>query len=247
MDKFLALWKRELLAYFYSPIAYVVGAFFFFLFGYSFWLFTNNLTTGLSNITLLSDLFSSVFFWLALLVTTPLLTMRLFAEEKRTGTIEALMTAPVPVGLVVAAKYAAVLAFFAMLWIPTPIYILVLAKTTHTHLIDFGTLASCYLGTFLHGAFYLAIGLITSSLCKNQIVAAVASLAILTIIFLTGLFPYLHLSSRIWAISAYTSPLFHMVDFARGQVDSRPIIFYLSSTWLLLLGTTKIIEAYRWK
>ncbi len=247
MRAFLTLWRREMAAYFLSPIAYVVVMFFLFVMGYSFWLLTNVLSQGAFGVTVMGELFGSIFFWLSLLIVVPVTTMRLFAEEKRSGTIETLMTAPVSDSSVVLAKYAGALGFFMVMWSPTIAYVFILRWFDPMMTIDYGPILTSYIGVFFVGSFYLSIGLFSSSLTRNQIVAAIMCFALICVAFVSGFMPYISRSETVRDVGSYFSSVMHMLDFSRGVVDSRAIIFYLSGTALMLFATIKILESRKWK
>jgi ABC-2 type transport system permease protein len=247
MRNFFILWKREIAAYFYSPIAYVMSMFFLFVMGYSFWVLVNVLAQGAFGTTVMGELFGSIFFWLALLVVAPVLTMRLFAEEKRMGTIEALMTAPVTEASVVLAKYAGTLTLFILMWLPTAAYAFMLKLFDPFATIDYGPMLSGYLGTLLIGAFYLSVGLFASSLTRNQIVAAIISFAIICVAFLAGFLPYITPQPVVRDVAEYFSSPMHMLDFSRGMVDTRPLVLYTTGVIFMLFLTIRITVSKRWR
>src|SRR5258707_9608938 len=125
MRRFFTLLARELSAFYFSPIAYVVLFFFLILNGLSFWFALALLSRGPSELTLIQAFFNTLFFWIAYLLVFPVITMRLFAEEFKLGTIETLMTAPVRDWEVVASKYLACLIFYLSLWLPSLLYFLI--------------------------------------------------------------------------------------------------------------------------
>ncbi|MFH0954101.1 MAG: ABC transporter permease [Verrucomicrobiota bacterium] len=249
MRTFLTLWRRELAAYFLSPIAYVVMIFFLVVMGFSFWLLVNALVQGeASGATIMNDLFASIFFWLPMLTVVPVLTMRLFAEEKRSGTIEPLMTAPVTDPAVVLAKYAGALTFFVILWIPTLFYALVLRGFSPLSApMDLGPMLGGYAGAFLVGAMYLSVGLFCSSLTSNQIVAAITCFAMICVAFLSGFITFIARSDSVRDATAYISSVAHMRDFSRGAVDTRAVVFYVTVALFMLFATVKVVESRKWK
>jgi ABC-2 type transport system permease protein len=245
---FLILWRRELASFFLSPVAYVVTVFFLVVMGVSFWMLTLVLTEKGANLGAMSHLFGSIFFWIALLVIAPLLTMRSFAEERRSGAFEMLMTAPVRDATVVLAKYAGALTFYGFMWIPTLAYAVVLrAFSPLTARVDPGALAGGYLGAFAVGALLLAAGLFASSLTRSQIVSAIVGFALGFSFFLAGFLPWIWPGDALQRAGAYFSPILHMLDFSRGVVDTRALAFYAINTALLLFLTVRRIEARRWK
>src|SRR6202790_4690916 len=131
MRTFVVLLMREVRSYFYSPIAYIVLVFFLLVSGVDFFFqisFMNQRSVGYS---VQEAFFNSVFFWFAFVLIFPLLTMRLFAEEFKLGTIEPLMTAPVRDWQVVLAKYFGAVVFYIILWMPTLLYFAIFQKITH--------------------------------------------------------------------------------------------------------------------
>ncbi len=248
MNGFLTLWRKELAGYFLSPVAYVVMIFFLVVMGAIFSLLVSVLAEGPAGVTILNLLFGSPFYWMTMLVLAPVLTMRLLAEEKKSGTIETLLTAPVSDAAVVLAKFAGALCFYVFMWLPTAAYVYILyAFSADMAPPDWGALAGGYLGALLVGAFYLSIGLCCSALTSNQIVAAIVTFAAMLALFLAGLLDYVARGAAAQAVSAHLSSYAHMLDFARGSIDTRPIVYYLTGTALMLFATVKIVEARSWK
>ncbi len=248
MRTFLTLWRRELEAYFLSPIAYLVMVFFLALLGSGFSLLATVLVNGEGGATVMKELFGSIVFWLALLVVAPLLTMRLLAEEKRQGTLETLMTAPVTDAQVVLAKFAGALSFYVVLWLPTLSYAFILRRFSSTLApVDLGPMLSGYLGALLIGAFYLSAGLFCSALTRSQVVSAMMCFGLLGASFFAGFLHYVASDPKVRLVGGYISSVAHMLDFSRGAVDSRPVVLYLTGTALLLFFAVKALEARRWK
>jgi ABC-2 type transport system permease protein len=246
MRTFLILWRRELAAYFLSPVAWAVSVFFLLVMGLSFWMLALVLAREGGSLTVMSHWFGSIFFWLALIAVAPLLTMRLFAEERRSGTWELLMTAPVREAEVVAAKYAGALSFYVALWLPTLVYAHILRNfSPMTAQPDFGAIAGGYLGAFCVGALFLAIGLLASALTRNQIVAAIAGFGLICAIFFAGFIPWIWRSDALQRAAPAFSPVVHMLDFSRGTIDTRALAFYLINTAWLLFATVRILESRR--
>jgi ABC-2 type transport system permease protein len=243
------LWKKELAGCFLSPIAYVMTFCFLMLTGLSFWWLANLLAFGESLTTARQWIFGSPVLWFSMPVLIPLLTMRLFAEEKRMGTMELLLTAPVSEVAVVLAKFFGALGFFIFMWMPTLLYVAVLRYLLpESGLIDAGTVVSGYFGMLLIGAFFIAVGMLTSALTSNQVVAAVLSFALLCFVFFMTLFAAYGArgdEARAWG-EMFCSYV-HALDFSRGLLDSRPVVFYLTATGLLLFINVRVLEARRWK
>lgn len=244
---FFALWRRELASFFLSPIAYFMAIFFLIVEGFSFWYLASALAMGSSEVTVMSQFFGTVFFWIPFLFVVPVLTMRLFAEEKRTQTIEMLLTAPVTDLQVVVAKYLGVFSFYICMWLPTLSYAYILRVfSSETAPIDFGPMLGGYLAAFLIGMFYLSVGLFCSALTREQIVAAIMCFAVMFVMFFVGLLhPYVQ-SDAVKEVCTYGSPFIHMLDFSRGAVDTRPIVFYVSGTILVLFFVHQALETRKW-
>ncbi len=245
MSAVAATYGRELRAYFASPLGWLVLFFF---------LLVNSIVFG-ALVFVLNDprsgggppmeaFFGGFLFWIMLIVLLPVLTMRLIAEELRSGTIEVLMTAPISEAEVVAGKYLAALTFYLFLWLPTLLYAALIAWHSD---VDWGPIAAGYLGIVGIGALFLAIGLFASALSKNQLVAAMMSFAIILPLFLLGLLEFVFTSEAIKSTLGYINLVNHMDEFARGIVDTRHLVYYLSATLFFLFLTTRALEARKWR
>lgn len=246
MNRFLQLWWREMGALYRTSVAYVVGVFFLLITGFSFWTLASRMAQGTAPGETGIHLAASPWLWLAMLVVTPLLTMRLFAEERRLGTLELLLTAPVTETEVVLAKFAGAYAAFLACWLPTTLYVSILKRCGAPLLpIDWGLLASGYFGIALIGGFFLAVGLVCSLLTRHQAVAAMSCLAALGLLLAAGTLPFFGHSAPIRKAARAISPPLHMLDFAGGIVDTRAVVWYASATALLLFAAIRILEARR--
>jgi ABC-2 type transport system permease protein len=244
MRKTVALIERELLAYFSSPLAYVILTAFLFVNGYVFWLIVSYLndprTQPMAAFKLLFG--GTIFFWLMLLFVLPVITMRLLAEERRTGTLEVLLTSPVSDGQVVISKFLAALVFYLFLWLPTVVYIVILSKYSR---VDIGPVLSGYLGIALLGVLFLSIGVLTSALTRNQIIAAVFAFAVLLVVFSLGLVQNIVTTPWLKDALGYMNLWDHMDDFSKGIVDTRHVVYQLSLAGFFLFLATKALEASR--
>lgn len=242
MGKTLALMRRELVAYFSSPLAYVVLTAFTFINGYVFSMIVSYLNDPRSApMAAFKLLFGgTIFFWLLLLFVMPVITMRLLAEERRSGTLEVLLTAPVTEFQVVLGKFLGSFLFYLFLWAPTLVYVVLLSR--HSRL-DWGPVAAGYLGVVLLGAMFLSVGMLTSALVRNQIVAAVFAFALLVVVFSFGLVEGLVTDPVVKAVLSHMNLWDHMDDFSRGLVDTRRVVYQLSVTGLFLFLATKALEA----
>ncbi len=246
MSAFLAVFSRELRAYFFSPMAYVILTFFLIGNGVVFTIIVSYLADPRFNqrITPFQLFFDSFFYWLVLIVVTPILTMRLISEELKTGTIEPLMTAPVSEGQVVLAKYSAALAFYAFLWLPTAAYALIIHRGGN---LDWGPILGGYVGVFGMGALFLAVGIFGSTFSKNQIVAAMGTFAIVFVVFVLSFLENLVSGETAKSVFAYLNLLAHMEDFAKGVVDTRYLVYYATTAALFLFLTSRALAAKKWR
>ncbi len=248
MRAMLATLDRELRAYFFSPLGWAVLTLVLLVNGGVFWVLVSFLSdprTPASATPLEYFFGQTIFFWLVLLFVTPVLTMRLLAEERKSGTIEVLMTAPISEGQVVAGKYLAALVYFLWLWLPSLLYAVILASYSE---VDWGPVASGYLGILGIGALFLAVGVFASALARNQIVAALATFAMLMLLFSFGLLESLFETNEVLSEAfAYMNLWQHMEEFSRGIVDSRRLVYYLSVTLLFLFLSARTLEAKKWR
>ena len=250
MTKFLVLFKREVSSFFCSPIAYVVLFFFLLVTGFNFHLTVSLLTRGATETTLLEAFFNSVLFWITFLLVFPLITMRSFSEEFRSGTVETLMTAPVGDWQVVLSKYFACLLFYCVLWAPTMLYFRVFEVTSKTPGAgSLGAYGGAYLMLLLMGVFYISIGCFASVLTRNQIIAAVICFAATMLLLFLGLLAYvtLNITPELREFLGYFSAIEHMSEFSKGLFDSRPVVYYLSLTVLMLTLTHHVFQSRKWK
>ena len=249
------IFKKELRLYFTSPVAYVVFTIFLLISGYFFYsifaFFTimsmqSAMNPALArdlNVTegILRPLFSNLS--VVMLLVMPILTMRLFAEEKKTGTIELLLTYPVRDGEVLLGKYAAAVALYLLLLLFTAIYPGLVAYFAR---LEWGPLLSGYLGLVLMGGTFLAVGVLVSSLTENQIVAAIVTFGVLLIFWVIGWSA--DFAGPWWGrLLSHLSILEHFDNFAKGVIDTRDVIYYLNFTLLALFLTLRSLESKRWR
>lgn len=236
MRRLFAIVGREWRAYFLSPLAYVILTAYLFLNGLIFSRIVAFLAApGGPRERFLSLMFTNTFFWIFTLFVVPILTMRLLAEERRSGTLEVLLTSPVSESQVVFGKFLGALGFFLVLWAPSLVFILYIRSKTD---VDLGAVAGGFLGIALLGAYFLSIGTFASAVTKNQILAAILAFAMLIPVFSVGLFESGADPAR-QSLIGYLNIWDHMDEFARGVVDTRRLVYYLSGTafFLLLAGT----------
>jgi ABC-2 type transport system permease protein len=244
-SSYLTLTVREIEALFFTPMAYIVLTVVLLINGLEFW---TSLAESGGRVDIAVRLFlgQHTLFWFVILLVPPLVTMRLFAEERRSGTIEMLMTAPVTDLAVVLAKFTGALFFLATLWSPTLLYIAIVKS--YGALPDRGALIASYLGIFLVCALLTALGCFTSALTDNQIVAAIcAVIANLALFFVPTLSlviewkPLRQVLDEIWIYNHFNEV------FSKGIIDSGHLVFYLAFTALLLFLTVRVVEARKWK
>ncbi|HMO03389.1 MAG TPA: ABC transporter permease [Kiritimatiellia bacterium] len=248
MNAFLVLWRREMTGYFYSPVAYASMTFFLLVMGMTFYFLASVLADGVPGIGVMNLMFGSPFYWMTQMVVVPLLTMRLFAEERRTGTLETLLTAPVSDAAVVGAKFAGVYSFYLVMWMPTLLFLAVLhGLSAEIPPFDPGAVAGGYIGAALTGALFLAIGLVCSLTTSNQIIAAITCFALMILFFFSGFLEFISFHPAAVAVADYLSPHRHMIEFSRGAIDSRAVVFYLGATYFFLFSATRILESRHWK
>src|SRR5499427_2588008 len=250
MRKFYALLLREVRGYFHSPIAYIVLVFFLIVSGIDFYFQVSFMNQRPVQYTVQEAFFNSVFFWFAFVLLFPLITMRLFAEEFKLGTIEPLTTAPVRDWQVVLSKFLGALVFYLILWIPTLLYFWIFARITNQPAAHSpGAYFGSYLMLLLLGTFYLSIGCLTSVLTRNQIIAAIISFCAITVLFFLGLvrFILLDVSAVMRDVLGYFSAIEHLGAYSRGIIDTRPIVLYVSMTVVVLVLTYQAFQSRKWR
>lgn len=250
MRAFFTLTRRELATYFVSLTGYIIMAAVLLLVGLSFWNLLEALRGEGSPVPITELFFNSFYFWIILLLSTPVITMRLFALEKYAGTFETLMTTPVSDLEVVLAKFSGAFIFYVLTWLPVVGYIWVLRRyTADSQALDWGTIGGTFGGVFLVGSLFMALGCFASALTRSQIIAAMISLAagvgLVLLGFLAKAMPAS--SPGLGEMVNYTSMFAHMEDFSRGLVDTRAVVFYVSATFFFLFLTYRVVESRRWK
>jgi ABC-2 type transport system permease protein len=231
-----AVATRELRSYFLSPLAYVIIALFVALAGYLFALILAN-----GRQASLSGLVQNVS--VLYLFIVPAISMRLLAEEQRTGTVELLLTNPVQEWEIVTGKYvASILLVLVMLGL-TLLFPLFLFLFGHP---DAGPMITGYLGIFLQAAAFLSVGLWASSLTQNQIVAAIISFAALLILWLSDSLGQF-LGGTVGQIVSYTSVINHFQEFPQGVIESKDVIYYLTLVVAGIVLSTLSLQSRRYR
>jgi ABC-2 type transport system permease protein len=254
MQNIVAIWQREMKSYFVSPIAYVVLTVFLFLSGLFFF---GNLTQivqytmmqaqmgqGMQPIDVPAYVIQSLLKTTSviLLFLIPMLTMGLFSEEKKRGTIELLLTTPVGNFHAMLGKYLASLTFLAILFMSSWITITALFFYGQP---DWKPILSGYLGLFLYGAALLALGLFISTLTENQIVAVVLTFGTSLVLWLISIFSPSAGASK--DIIDYLSVISHLDDFIKGVIDTSHVTYYLTFAFVGLFLAYRSLESMRWK
>jgi ABC-2 type transport system permease protein len=250
MRIFWVLLRRELASYFFSLTGYVIIAAITFLTGASFVQLIDAMGNDPWPMPVTQMFFGSFYFWMIVLLSSPVITMRLFAQEKASGTFETLMTTPVGDFEVVMAKFTAAFLFYAAMWLPLLVCLFVVGQyTNQSHALDVGTVGGMYLGIFLAGAYFISFGCLASSLTRSQVVAAMVSLA-----FGVGQFALAYWAKNQPISDFWQSQLIacfnlfdQMNDLARGAVDTRVLLFYGTMTFIFLFLTLRMVESRRWK
>jgi ABC-2 type transport system permease protein len=250
----LAMADKELRSYFASPIAYILIGFFSLLFGWFFYVYLMAFNQqsqqmmqfgqgGGANINqmMIRGLFQNTA--VIILFVMPMITMRTYSEEKRSGTIELLLTSPVTDLEIIVGKFLGALALYAAMLLVTMLYMVMLFKISNP---EWRPIAAGYLGLLLMGGCFLSTGLFISSLTKNQIVAGFLTFATFLMLWIIN---WIGESSGPMTrdIVAYLSIVEHFDDFARGIIDTKHVIYYLSFITFGLFLTAKSVDSERWR
>ena len=239
------VWGKELKSYFNSPIAYIIASLFIALSGLSFAL---SITGRFPEASLRGFLFGPIgpmgAFFLVILIA-PALTMRLFSEEQKLGTLELLLTAPIRDLEIVLGKFFAALTLLTSMFALTLYFPLLLIWFGDPDLLPIMT---GYLSLFLMGAMAISVGLFSSSLTSNQIVSAVLSSSLLLLLWLSNITSALGDGDLPWAgLVRFLAMSEHVRDMAYGVLDSRDIVYFISLTAFFLFLTVRAVETRRWK
>lgn len=249
MRLFRILFLKELRGYFLSPFGWLILAFAALMQGLILTATLKSFADQPQVESLVYLNFTSPFFWFYFIFLFPVLTMRLFSEETRSGTLEGLLTAPVRTWQVVLSKYAAAYTTFAVLWIPALVHFYLFTSLTDIPPPFTGAeVGGALIGIALMGLLFTALGCLASAMTSSQIIAGVVCVAILLVHFLLGLV------TNLFGDQIAAAPFFdfvssqnHLQDFARGLIDSRPFVYYLSTTAFVLLLTYHLLDFRRWK
>lgn len=244
--------RRELGAYFLSPMAYLILLGFQAIAWLNFWELVDKLSVPTRGLSSMSDpmnmyISGSTPFWIALLVAVPALTMRLIAEERRSGTIETLLTVPVTETEVVLSKWLAGLVMFWALLLPFALYLPFLYFQGKYHF-DLGPVAALGIGLTTMGMMFVAVGVFFSALTRNQIIAAIWTFVVLFMFVLLTMLMYLYAASvqAAWADALrFVAVLNQVQTFGTGRLDPRFVALHLSVCAFMLYLAIKVIEVRR--
>jgi ABC-2 type transport system permease protein len=254
MRNIVAIAQKELRSYFASPIAYIVIGVFALLYGYFFvailqYFVSQSMRMGQFggaqslnvNQMLIRPLVQNV--TILVLFVMPMVTMRTYSEEKRSGTIELLLTAPLTDLQIILGKFFGALALYGIMLAVTLIHILILFRFGNP---EWKPIATAYLGLLLLGGCFISVGLFISSLTKNQIVAGMVTFAVflfLWVISWVGSFAGPTFSQ----LAQYLSIIEQFDDFAKGVLDTKHLVYYLSFIAFGLFLTAKAVDTERWR
>ena len=259
MKKTLAIFNKELKSFFYSPMAYVVIAVFTALTGVFFYLYLSNFVETAFRAEMMAQQYRQMpqkmnvnlmlirpYFWniaLIALFTLPAITMRLFSEEKKQGTVELLYTSPISSLQIIIGKFFAGLAFFAVLLIPTILFQSLLFLYGDPELLP---VISGYIGLLLFGSAFISIGLFISTTTENQIIAAIGGFALSLFLWVVG-WGASYAGPTLAPFLEYISIINHFEDFAQGVIDSSHIAYYVLFTFVGIYLSLKSIESIKWR
>lgn len=235
MKNILTIFRKELRSYFNSPVAYIVLIVFLIITG---WFFTSSLFLG--GVVTMRNVFDIIPF--IFLFFIPAISMRTFSEEKKSGTIELLLTKPITDTDIVIGKFLAALTLTAIALAFTLIYVISL---TFLGKIDTASIIGSYIGLLLMSGIYIGIGIFASSLTENQVVAFIISFLIVFALFLLNKV-LVFLPTSLASVLEYISIDYHFGNIARGVIDSRNIVYYLSGITIFILLTKASLEKRKW-
>lgn len=252
MSNVIAIAHKELRSYFASPIGYVITGLFALLFGWFFYAYLSYFVRASEQMTMgggtpnvnqhmISGLLQNAA--VIILFVMPMITMRTYAEEKRSGTIELLLTSPVSDVEIILGKFFGAMGLYAAMLAVTVIYISILFFLGNP---EWKPVIAGYLGLLLMGGCFISVGLLVSSLTKNQIVAGIATFAVFLFLWVIN---WIGESAGPTAreIVNYLSITEHFTDFARGIIDTKHLVYYLSFITFGLFLTAKSVDSERWR
>jgi ABC-2 type transport system permease protein len=254
MRNIVAIARKELRSYFASPIAYVVIGMFTFIFGYFYIAILNyfvqmSMQMGASgaggpvnvNQQMVRLLLQNAA--VVILFVLPMITMRTYAEEKRSGTIELLLTSPLTDFQIIVGKFVGAITLYAVMLAVTLIHIGILFLYGNP---EWAPIASGYLGLLLLGGCFISVGLLVSSLTRNQIIAGMLTFGLFLVLWVIDWIGSLG-GPTVGKIVSYLSITGHFDDFAKGVIDTTHVVYYLSFITFGLFLTAKAVDSERWR
>ncbi len=237
---------RDLKTYFMSITGYVILSIFLLIYGYVFWFLVSIYSSPQYNLNepITNFFFGSFYYWFVMLIIPPILTMRSIAEERKTGTLELLITAPVSEMQIIVAKFLSSFIFYAFMWIITLFYFFLISKNMP---LEWLNIINGYLGTFLAGSVFISLGILSSTISRNQIVAAIVSFGFGLLIFSASFVSYLINYASIKPFMEYINIMDNTMKFSQGIFDTRPVIYFISLTIGFLFISVKILDSQRWR
>jgi ABC-2 type transport system permease protein len=256
MKNILAIMGKEMKIYFYSPMAYVVIAVFLLINGYLFYTIVGSTVNqamqmirfqqSLPQININDMILRPVYHNMAvvMILTLPMLTMRLLSEEKKTRTAELLLTSPITLTQIVLGKFLSAMLVFSLA--------LLLCGFMPVLLDSFGTLSwapvlAAYLGLLLLGGVFLSLGLFASSLTENQVIAGLVGFALILMLWLLGWIAQVGSDVPLGPFFSFISVGEHFDNFVRGLIDSSDLIYFLSLIVVGLFLTHRVLDSQRWR
>lgn len=259
MKSILAIINKDFKSFFYSPVAYIIIAIFTALSGVFFYLYTSNFVEAAFMDAIRAQQYRMApqkfnvnlmlirpYFWNIALIsifTLPAITMRLYSEEKRAGTVELLYTTPITPVQIIIGKFFAGLLFYIVLLIPTMFFQSILFMYGSP---EFMPILSGYIGLILMGAAFISVGLFISTTTENQIIAAIGGFALSLLLWVIGWGAH-YAGPTLGGVLNYISIINHFEDFAQGVIDSAHVIYYLLFSFVGLYFSVKMIESVKWR
>jgi ABC-type transport system involved in cytochrome c biogenesis permease component len=244
-SRFVIMTKRELAAFFYSPLAYFVILWFAAMGALQFGIFVAQLGEGGMREPIIRGMVWNLIAVISLVLVVPLLTMRLFSEEWRSGSMEVLLTAPVTDLAIVLSKFLAVLVVFMIIWVPFGLFLLAL-RIEGGQPFDYRPIVSFAVALTCSGAGFVAIGLFFSSLTRNQVVAGVLTALVMLVLLMLGLLPIS--DSEYWLTFVNYVSFIPLWDTAlRGRLALKDVAFQISTAVVCIFLTLKVLESRKWR
>jgi ABC-2 type transport system permease protein len=253
MNNVLAIARKELRAYFVSPVGYVAIALFMFIFGFMYGGIVNYFARqsvgmmpgGPQSLSINQQLIRPLFLNMSVvfLFVLPLVTMRTYAEEKRSGTIELLLTSPLTDLQIIAGKFLGAFGLYVVMLAVTLIHIGLLFAFGNPH---WQPVASGYLGMLLFGAAFISMGLFISSMTSSQVIAGIGTFALGLVLWIIDWIGSA-LGPTGQTILGYLSMTAHLDDFVKGVIDTKHLVYYLSLAAFALFLTARSVDTERWR